>query len=80
MNSDVFWKNVEIERLMSYTDVAVRQGTTSADVVRARRYINEEFEAVQRYLSVIDNPSESHIGTKGIPMDPLPMQTVDLRR
>lgn len=78
MDSDVFWKNVEIERLMSCTDVAVRQGITSADVVHARRYINEEFEAVQRYLSVIDNPSHSR--TKGTPMYPVPMQTINLRR
>lgn len=48
MNSDVFWKNVEIERLMSYTDVAVRQGERQRE--RGRSVARERIRKTEEKL------------------------------
>lgn len=55
MVSDIFWRDVENERL-DYTDLTRQQGPASGDVACAHRYLKDEFEAVQRYLSMIDVP------------------------
>lgn len=55
MVSDIFWRDMESKRLNSQGRI-VKHRSASGNVAHARRYLNEEFEAVQRYLSMIDVP------------------------